>query len=261
MNLNISTKTRFFALALFFFPVLLSAQTTWSVLVEDNEFTPNNNQIIAGDLVRWVDIQSLGELHDVVSEDGLWTPNAPADGWTFSYRFEEPGTYNYYCSVHREQGMVGTITVAENPNAGGLDFNAGHNGNWWNGLARDGEGVQIELADAGDGELVFVATIYSYGPGGEGGQIFLIAVGTPVGDMVEVDIFITEGGVWGDDYNPDDVAQTQWGTGVFTSTDCELISMVLTPNADYQALGYTVLEYDLVRLTTPLIECPSESTN
>ena len=32
-------------------------------------------------------------------------------GGTFSYIFEEPGTYEYYCSYH--PGMSATITVTE----------------------------------------------------------------------------------------------------------------------------------------------------
>lgn len=32
-------------------------------------------------------------------------------GAAFSLTFDEPGTFDYYCAVHRELGMVGTITV------------------------------------------------------------------------------------------------------------------------------------------------------
>ncbi len=257
MHLCQLPKFRLLAVYLVIFPMVASAQQVWEVMVEDNEFVPASLTITAGDTVRFLNFQNFGNDHDVVSEDGLWTPPAPAEAFSFAHKFTEPGTFNYYCSIHRDQGMVGVIEVLEGPDTGGLDFNPGHNGNWWNGLARNGEGVQLELADAGDGELVFVATIYSYGP--DGGQIFLVAVGTPDGDTVEVDVFITEGGVWGDDFNPDNVLQPQWGTGVFMSTDCDLISMMLTPNTDQQSAGYTVLGYDLVRLTTPAISCPYDT--
>lgn len=237
-------------------PGLVSAQQNRDVLVLDNEFDPPMVTIQTGDTIRWADITDAGNLHNVVSEDGLWVPAEPADGWTFIHRFNQPGTFNYYCEVHQAQGMVGTIVVVGDPVNEGVDFNAGHNGNWWNGPARNGEGAQFELADAGGGELVFVGTIYSYGP--NGGQIFLIAVGTPNGDTVEVDVFITDGGTWGDDFDPNDVSEIPWGTGVLTSNGCDSISMVLTPNADQLSSGYTVLDYDLVRLTTPLIQCPFE---
>lgn len=30
---------------------------------------------------------------------------------TFSFTFEEPGTYEYFCGPHEDVGMVGTVTV------------------------------------------------------------------------------------------------------------------------------------------------------
>jgi len=138
-------------------------------------------------------------------------------------------------------------------------MNAGLNGNWWNGPARDGEGVQIEVADGGNGTIVFVATIYTYDL--QGHQIFLVTVGTANGATAEVKVFITEGGVWGQDFDPEGVNETQWGTGTFTASDCGSIHMELRPNADYQAQGYTDLAYDLVRVTTPLAPCPMQNPN
>lgn len=138
-------------------------------------------------------------------------------------------------------------------------LNAGLNGNWWNGPARNGEGVQIEVADAGDGNLVFVATVYAYDT--MGNQIFLVAVGPVAGNRTEVEVFITEGGMWGDDFDPDRVSEIEWGTGVFTASSCDAMHMVLMPNVEFQAEGYTDLEYDLVRLTTPMIACPTGYPN
>lgn len=142
---------------------------------------------------------------------------------------------------------------------GDFALEPGHNGNWWNGPARDGEGAQIEVSDAGEGSLVFVATVYSYDT--MGNQIFLVAVGPVAGDSAQVDVFITDGGVWGDDFDPESVSESQWGTGTFTGNSCGSIHMALMPNAEFQAQGYTNLEYDLVRLTTSLIACPFNSPN
>jgi hypothetical protein len=138
-----------------------------------------------------------------------------------------------------------------------FQFNAGLNGNWWNGLDRNGEGVQVEVSDGGDGSLILVATIYSYD--NMGNQIFLIAVGTVNGDTAEVDVFITEGGVWGDDFDPELVNETQWGTGTFSTSGCEAMHMALRPNAEFQGMGYTDLTYGLVRLTTPAVPCPLDN--
>jgi DNA-binding beta-propeller fold protein YncE len=138
-----------------------------------------------------------------------------------------------------------------------FQIDAGLNGNWWNGLDRNGEGVQIEVADGGDGSLTFVATIYSYGT--MDNQIFLIAVGTVNGNIVEVDVFITDGGLWGSDLDPALVTETQWGTGIFTASSCDAIHMSLMPNEQFKSMGFTDLAYGLMRLTTTLIPCPIEN--
>ena len=135
-----------------------------------------------------------------------------------------------------------------------FQISAGLNGNWWKGPERSGEGAQVEIADNGDGSLILIITFYSYDT--QGNQIFLVAVGPVDGNAAEVDVFITEGGMWGDDFDPELVSESQWGTGTFTANSCELIHLDLTPNAEFQGMGYARLEYDLTRLTTPIISCP-----
>lgn len=138
-----------------------------------------------------------------------------------------------------------------------VPLNAGHNGNWWNGPSRNGEGVQVEIADAGDGSLIFVATIYSYNDMGE--QIFLIAVGPVDGNTAEVQVFITDGGVWGNDFDPNNVNESEWGTGAFISCDCGNLVMHLRPNTEFTGQGFSIVRnYKLVRLTTSLLPCPFE---
>jgi hypothetical protein len=139
-------------------------------------------------------------------------------------------------------------------------LNPGHNGNWWRGEERMGEGVQSEIADAGDGSLLLVATIYSYDAFGN--QIFLIAVGSVDGDRADVNVFITDNGVWGDAFDPELVEETKWGTGTFWSLGCDTMLMELIPNAEYQAMSFTsLLDYELIRLTSSLIPCPYEAQN
>jgi hypothetical protein len=140
-----------------------------------------------------------------------------------------------------------------------FNIDAGHNGNWWNGLDRNGEGVQVEVSDGGNGSLILVATIYSYDNMGK--QIFLIAVGTVNGDTADVDVFITAGGLWGNDYDPALVSESPWGTGTFTASSCDAMHMALMPNAQFQGMGYTNLMYDLIRLTTPSVPCPIDDSN
>jgi hypothetical protein len=154
---------------------------------------------------------------------------------------------------------VATVSESAPPQPDPFEIDAGLNGNWWNGLERNGEGVQVEVSDGGGGSLILVATIYSYDT--MGNQIFLIAVGTVNGDTAEVDVFITEGGQWGDGFDPSLVSESPWGTGRFTAMSCDAIDMSLTPNAQHQGMGYTNLSYELIRLTAPLIPCPATGGN
>lgn len=48
-------------------------------------------------------------LHQVTSEGRF--DSGITGGGTYSHTFDEPGTYEYTCSVHRY--MTGTVTVTE----------------------------------------------------------------------------------------------------------------------------------------------------
>jgi hypothetical protein len=136
----------------------------------------------------------------------------------------------------------------------GAMLNPGHNGNWWAGASRNGEGVQVEVSNNNTGGRVLVATMYSYDPTGQ--PIFLLAVGQVINGEAVVDVYIYEGPSWGAGYDPADWVETQWGTGLFTASSCGLISMTLTPNANFAAQGYTAISYDMTRLTNSAIPCP-----
>ena len=56
--------------------------------------------------------------HDVPATEGdEWGVEVEdfEPGDTYSYTFESPGVYDYYCSIHgtKTAGMVGTVVVAE----------------------------------------------------------------------------------------------------------------------------------------------------
>jgi hypothetical protein len=137
----------------------------------------------------------------------------------------------------------------------GFAMNPGLTGTWWNGPARNGEGLLFEVAWSND-QLYMFATLYTYSPAGE--QTWLIAQGLVAGNMVDVDVFITDGPSWGEDYDPADFTATPWGTGSFLFTGCTAGTLSLLPNSAMQALGYTALAYDLRRdLLTSGIACPT----
>jgi plastocyanin len=49
------------------------------------------------------------EPHTVVSETGLFRSGAIDTKETFSFKFEQRGTYRYLCTIHPR--MLGTIVV------------------------------------------------------------------------------------------------------------------------------------------------------
>lgn len=76
--------------------------------------------IVAGDTVLWqAVVGTAGQGHDLTStDDGTpWDPPvlqtlAPGgDHETYSYTFDEPGTYTYICATHETAPMIGSITV------------------------------------------------------------------------------------------------------------------------------------------------------
>lgn len=147
------------------------------------------------------------------------------------------------------------ITVQGGGGGGtGSDLNPGHNGFWWGGPTRNGEGAQIEVSNNNTGGQVLVATMYSYDSAGE--PIFLLAVGPVVNGEANVTVYIYNGPSWGAGFDPEDLVETQWGSGKFTANNCGSITMRLTPNTAFVSQGYSQINYNLVRLTNSAIPCP-----
>ena len=81
------------------------------VTMEGLTYQPAEITVSAGTTVTWTNEDNVG--HTVTagtreSPTGLFDQNVPA-GDSFSYTFEETGTYDYYCSIH--PGMNGTVIV------------------------------------------------------------------------------------------------------------------------------------------------------
>ena len=105
--------------------ILAFSQNIHTVIVgPGNYYTPADLTISSGDAVNWV---SEGGYHDVnfdinsITNETFGNPSEIANaslppqsaGEMGSITFNEPGTYNYDCSVgsHAAMGMVGSITV------------------------------------------------------------------------------------------------------------------------------------------------------
>src|SRR5215207_7894706 len=98
--------------------LLVFAPSAWAqgqevtVRMEDNFFEPANITVEPGTTVTWV--QSGNNPHTTTSYDGLWDSGMlePGSGESFSFTFDEPGTFDYFCIPHESLGMLGTVTVS-----------------------------------------------------------------------------------------------------------------------------------------------------
>ena len=94
-------------------PTNTGNQGTNEVLIESNDFSPQNKTVSFGTTVKW--INKDGNNHRVVSgvpgsPDGRFDSGTLREGDEFSFTFDNrTGTFNYYCSIH--PSVTGTITV------------------------------------------------------------------------------------------------------------------------------------------------------
>lgn len=85
-----------------------------SALVNTGFFIPLNLEVIRGTTVIWQNEDNIG--HTVQSQDAkgniipLFNSNVLKTGDTFSYKFEKPGVYHYFCTIH--PWRIGIVTVS-----------------------------------------------------------------------------------------------------------------------------------------------------
>jgi len=217
-----------------------------------NYYVSTDSQITTGDtLFGSSNRPALGQGNDTNFTANLNLPGSLASGSYFIGGIIDIDDANNGNNSNFEDEP---ISVQGGGGGGFAGLNPGHNGNWWGGASRNGEGVQIEVSNSNVGGRVLVATMYSYNSIGE--PIFLLAVGSVGNGQSNVTVYIYEGPSWGAGFDPTDLVETVWGTGLFTSSSCNSIVMTLTPNANHVAQGYAQISYNLVRLTTSAIPCP-----
>jgi plastocyanin len=75
------------------------------VAIDNFTFTPTELTIPAGTQVTWINKDDVP--HTVVSVDHKLKSRALDTGEKFSFVFQTPGTYEYFCSVHPK--MIGKV--------------------------------------------------------------------------------------------------------------------------------------------------------
>ena len=141
--------------------------------------------------------------------------------------------------------------VAENTT---MAVTKGFSGTWYL-EERDGEGFVIDVAPYGDDGWQMIASYYTYD--GVGNQVWLIGAALVDSETVTIPMEITEGGTFGELFDPTTIVRADWGTLEFTFSSCWNGHVTVTPNAEMlnSGMGFEAFEFDIER-STPPGECP-----
>jgi plastocyanin len=98
-----------------------------SVVVSNDKFTPSDISVTTGTTITW-QWNSGGVDHTVTFDDG--PDSGVKSSGTFTRTFQTAGTFPYFCQIHRNLGMTGTVTVtaASTGSGGGTQTSGGGSG-------------------------------------------------------------------------------------------------------------------------------------
>jgi plastocyanin len=77
------------------------------VTMTANRFHPGTIRVAAGATVIW---RNTSDIPHTVTGNGF-DSGMIAPGASYSRTFTQPGSYSYWCTPHRQAGMVGTVLV------------------------------------------------------------------------------------------------------------------------------------------------------
>jgi plastocyanin len=77
--------------------------------ISNFQYQPGNLEVKVGTIVTWTNMDTVE--HTVTSDDGLFDSGLLGKDATFSYTFEQAGSYPYYSIPH--PNMVATVTVVD----------------------------------------------------------------------------------------------------------------------------------------------------
>jgi plastocyanin len=138
-------------------------------VIEDRAYKPGGITVAAGQTVTWHN-ETLTP-HTVTSTTGLFGSGRLNGGETYTITFANPGTFNYYCTIHPT--MKGAVTVLAIEPEKVLLSVAGHR------TARGrGETVKVEVARAGVKALLQLAPAHGAGGWSTAGGAVLSSDGT-----------------------------------------------------------------------------------
>ena len=77
------------------------------VKIDNFSFSTPSLTVAVGTQVTWVNRDDIP--HTVTSEDGVFRSKALDTDDKYTFKFEKPGTYHYFCSIHPK--MTGEVVV------------------------------------------------------------------------------------------------------------------------------------------------------
>ena len=80
-----------------------------SIVIKDFHFSPMAIVISAGTTVTWKNVDS--EQRSIISGEGLFHSANLNQNDVFTFKFDTPGTYKFWCSLHPVTMGTGTIIV------------------------------------------------------------------------------------------------------------------------------------------------------
>ena len=94
-----------------------------TVEIRDFDFMPRDLTVSAGAEITWVNRDNAP--HDATSDEGGWSSGMLKQGEQGSVLFEEPGTFEYRCSIHTDMtaklAVRPAVAAAETPGMPGIE--------------------------------------------------------------------------------------------------------------------------------------------
>ena len=93
-------------------PISQASVSGNTITIKNFAFTPKTITVKTGSIVRWENKDSSPHRIIFIDKDGQDTPvdsSVLSSTQSWSKKFDQPGTYSYYCKIHPE--MTGTVIV------------------------------------------------------------------------------------------------------------------------------------------------------
>jgi plastocyanin len=86
----------------------MTGASAHDIVVGNFRFAPAVSSVGVGSTITWTNRDDVP--HNIVSTEGRFKSPVLDTDQQFSHRFDSPGTYKYFCSIHPK--MTGQIAVA-----------------------------------------------------------------------------------------------------------------------------------------------------